>query len=78
MLDLFLCSDIEKIHDGIGDKAALFVQWIATFFGGFIIGFIKDWRLTLLLVGFTPFLVFSGALFALVYHPPPLPPSLSH
>ena len=62
-------SDIEKIHDGIGDKVALFVQWIATFFGGFIIGFVKEWRLTLLLVAFTPFLAICGAFFSVVSAP---------
>ena len=62
-----LFSDIEKIHDGIGDKAALFIQWIATFFGGFIVGFIRDWRLTLVLVAFTPFLALSGAFFSVVW-----------
>ena len=62
-----LCSDMEKILSGIGDKLALFVQWIAVFFGGFIIGFVRDWRLTLLLVAFTPFLAISGAVFAKVH-----------
>jgi ABC-type multidrug transport system fused ATPase/permease subunit len=61
-----LNDDIEKIHDGIGDKAALFIQWISTFFGGFIIGFVRDWRLTLLLTGFTPFLVVCGSIFSVI------------
>ena len=61
-----LCSDMEKILSGIGDKLALFIQWITVFFGGFIIGFVRDWRLTLLLVAFTPFLAISGAVFAKV------------
>ena len=59
-------SDIEKIHDGIGDKVALFIQWIATFFGGYAVGFSKDWRLTLILLGFTPFLAICGAAFSVV------------
>ena len=64
-----LCSDMEKILSGIGDKLALFVQWITAFFGGFIVGFWREWRLTLLLMGFTPFLAISGAVFAKVcYH----------
>ncbi|CAI8032918.1 ATP-dependent translocase ABCB1 [Geodia barretti] len=66
-----LNDDIEKIHDGIGDKAALFIQWISTFFGGFIIGFVRDWRLTLLLAGFAPFLVVCGSIFSVVYTWPP-------
>ena len=45
-----------KIHNGIGDKLSLFVQFMATFFGGFAVGFIKEWRITLVLLGFTPLL----------------------
>ena len=56
-----LHSDINKIHAGIGDKLAIFLQWITTFFAGFAIGFVRDWRLTLLLLGFTPFMAIAGA-----------------
>ena len=59
-------SDIDKIHDGIGDKIALLIQWIATFFGGFIVGFVREWRLTLLLLVFAPFLALGGAIMAKV------------
>lgn len=59
-------SDVDKIHDGIGDKIALLIQWIATFFGGFIVGFVREWRLTLLLLAFTPFLALGGAIMAKV------------
>ena len=62
-----ICSDIDKIHDGIGDKLAILVQWVVTFFAGFIIGFVRDWRLTLFLLGaVTPFLVVSAAAFSKV------------
>jgi len=53
-------SDVQKIHDGIGDKVALLLQWLATFVGGFVIGFVRDWRLTLLLMVFAPFLALGG------------------
>ncbi len=53
-------SDVDKIHDGIGDKVGLLIQWIATFVGGFVVAFITDWRLTLLLVAFTPLLAIAG------------------
>lgn len=49
-----------KIHAGIGDKVALLLQWLAVFVGGFVVGFIRDWRLTLVLLGFTPFLAIGG------------------
>ena len=57
---------MDKIHDGIGDKIALLIQWVSTFFGGFIVGFVRDWRLTLLLLAFTPFLALGGAVMAKV------------
>jgi len=59
---LIFSSDVDKIHDGIGDKVSLFIQWVATFVGGFIVAFIRDWRLTLLLVLFAPLLIIGGAL----------------
>ena len=61
-----LCSDIEKIHAGIGDKAALFLQWMSTFVAGFVVGFAKEWRLTLLILALTPFLAICGLIFTLV------------
>lgn len=57
---------MEKILNGIGDKLALFIQWIGVFVGGFVVAFVSEWRLTLLLLAFTPFLAFSGAVFAKV------------
>ena len=53
-------SDVDKIHDGIGDKVSLFIQWVSTFFGGFVVAFIRDWRLTLLLIVFAPLLMVGG------------------
>jgi len=45
---------------------SLFIQWISVFIGGFVIGFVREWRLTLLLVGFSPFLAISAAVFSKV------------
>ena len=57
---------MDKIHDGIGDKVGLLIQWIATFVGGFVVAFISEWRLTLFLLSFTPFLGIVGLLMARV------------
>ena len=62
----FLGSDVDKIHDGIGDKIGLFIQWIATFIGGFVVAFIEGWELTLLLLSFAPFLVIAGVMMSKV------------
>ena len=39
-----------------------FIQYVATFLGGFIIAFIKGWLLTLVLLSSLPPLVFAGSL----------------
>ena len=68
METLFSCthSGVSAIHKGIGDNFVNVIQWTSTFFVAFIVGFIKDWRLTLVLIGVTPLLFISGLLFAKV------------
>ena len=53
--------DMDKIHTGIGDKLSIFIQWTTSFVAGIVVGFIYDWRLTLLMLGTTPFLILSTA-----------------
>ena len=60
---------MDKIQDGIGDKLGLFFQQIATFFGGFIVGFIFGWELTLVILAVSPLLIVSGGLMAKVGRP---------
>ena len=38
----------------------LLIQWLATFVGGFVVAFITEWRLTLLLLVFAPLMVIAG------------------
>ena len=66
MIRALLFSDIDKIHTGIGDRLSVFFQWTTSFFAGIVIGFIYDWRLTLVMLAVTPFLVASGALYVVV------------
>ncbi|KAL5517017.1 hypothetical protein EMCRGX_G002482 [Ephydatia muelleri] len=40
-----LNDDLDKLHDGIGDKLSYLIQFIATFFGGLVISFLKSWKL---------------------------------
>uniref|UniRef100_A0A1X7TB27 ABC transmembrane type-1 domain-containing protein n=1 Tax=Amphimedon queenslandica TaxID=400682 RepID=A0A1X7TB27_AMPQE len=61
-----LNDDVDKIHDGIGDKLTILVQWVTTFFAGFVIGFIRGWELTLVLIAITPFMVMGAAVFSKV------------
>lgn len=57
-----MSEDINIIHDGIGDKIALLVQVLATFFGGIVIGFIYGWKLTLVILATSPLIAISLAL----------------
>lgn len=42
-----------------------FIQLVATFFGGFVIAFIKGWFLTLVMLSSIPALVISGAVMSI-------------
>ncbi|GAB1289407.1 Phosphatidylcholine translocator ABCB4 [Apodemus speciosus] len=57
-------TDISKISEGIGDKVGMFFQAIATFFAGFIVGFIRGWKLTLVIMAISPILGLSTAVWA--------------
>lgn len=43
---------------------AMFFQAVITFFTGFIVVCTKDWKLTLVMLAFSPVLGFSSALWA--------------
>ncbi|XP_066096531.1 phosphatidylcholine translocator ABCB4 isoform X3 [Saccopteryx bilineata] len=59
-----LTDDISKISEGIGDKVGMFFQAVATFFAGFIVGFIRGWKLTLVIMAISPILGLSAAVWA--------------
>lgn len=44
-----ITSDITQIQDGISEKVGLILAGAATFVAAFVIGFIKSWRMTLIL-----------------------------
>ncbi|XP_067418187.1 ATP-dependent translocase ABCB1-like [Emydura macquarii macquarii] len=60
-LNTRLTDDINTIHEGIGDKICIFVQFFATFLTGIIIGFINGWKLTLVILSVSPLLAASAA-----------------
>ncbi|XP_053528768.1 ATP-dependent translocase ABCB1 isoform X2 [Artibeus jamaicensis] len=65
-LNTRLVDDVSKINDGIGDKIGMFFQLTATFFTGFIVGFTRGWKLTLVILAISPVLGLSAALWAKV------------
>lgn len=61
-----MSGDTVLIQDAMGEKVGKFIQFASTFFGGFIIGFIKGWLLALVLCSCIPALVAAGGSMALI------------
>jgi ABC-type multidrug transport system fused ATPase/permease subunit len=64
--NFFFFSDVSKINEGIGDKIGMFFQAMATFFTGFIVGFTRGWKLTLVILAVSPVLGLSAGIWAKV------------
>ncbi|XP_068664909.1 ABC transporter B family member 9-like [Aristolochia californica] len=56
-----MSGDTILIQDALGEKVGKFVQLISTFFGGFVVAFLKGWLLSLVMLSCIPLLVISGA-----------------
>uniref|UniRef100_A0A8C3L6M8 ATP-binding cassette sub-family B member 5 n=1 Tax=Chrysolophus pictus TaxID=9089 RepID=A0A8C3L6M8_CHRPC len=65
-LNTRLTDDINTIHEGIGDKICIFVQFFSTFLTGIIIGFVHGWKLTLVILSVSPLLAASAAVWSTV------------
>ncbi|XP_078519721.1 ATP-dependent translocase ABCB1 [Lissotriton helveticus] len=63
-LNTRLTDDISKINEGIGDKLAMLFQSVATFITGFVIGFTKGWKLTLVILAVSPLMGLSAAIWS--------------
>ena len=59
-------SDIEKIQAGIGDKVVLFMQGLTNFLAGFIIGYVVNWKLALVVSVMLPSILVIAAAIAKV------------
>ncbi|CAF4933769.1 unnamed protein product [Rotaria sp. Silwood1] len=58
-LNSLLTDNINQIRDGIGDKLCTLINKLATVISSVIIGFVKGWKLTLVLLSIVPVLVVS-------------------
>ncbi|SCZ98574.1 BZ3500_MvSof-1268-A1-R1_Chr3-1g05473 [Microbotryum saponariae] len=54
-------TDTHLIQEGISDKISITVMFLATFFTGFIVAFVRNWRLALVLSTIIPAIAVSGA-----------------
>ncbi|XP_029129242.1 ABC transporter B family member 11 isoform X2 [Cajanus cajan] len=60
-----MSGDTVLIQNAMGEKVARFIQFLATFVGGFVIAFIKGWLLTVVMISCIPPLVLCGAMISL-------------
>ncbi|XP_037496302.1 ABC transporter B family member 11 isoform X2 [Jatropha curcas] len=61
-----MSGDTVLIQDAMGEKVGKFLQLMATFIGGFLIAFIKGWKLTLVMLAAIPLLVAAGATVSII------------
>ncbi|TMS11608.1 Bile salt export pump [Larimichthys crocea] len=64
-LNTRMSDDINKINDAIADQVAIFLQRFTTFVCGFCVGFVKGWKLTLVIVAASPLIGIGTGLMAL-------------
>ncbi|XP_032895781.1 ATP-dependent translocase ABCB1-like [Amblyraja radiata] len=59
-----LTDDISKINDGIGDKIGILIQSLSSFVAGLVVGFIKGWKLALVILAMSPIMGICTAIWA--------------
>ncbi|KAM3929583.1 ATP-dependent translocase ABCB1 [Leptodactylus fuscus] len=63
-LNTRLTDDVQKINEGIGDKISMLIQSLTTFLTGIILGFVRGWKLTLVILAISPVMGLSAAIWA--------------
>ncbi|WFD29720.1 ABC-type xenobiotic transporter [Malassezia sp. CBS 17886] len=53
-------SDIQLIQDGISDKLPLMVSFLSTFITGFIVAYVRNWKLALVMTSILPVIVLTA------------------
>ncbi|XAR66653.1 Xenobiotic-transporting ATPase [Bertholletia excelsa] len=61
-----MSGDTILIQDAMGEKVGKFIQLTSTFFGGFVIAFIRGWLLALVLLSCIPAMVIAGGAMAMI------------
>ncbi|KAL4326632.1 hypothetical protein AHAS_Ahas13G0019500 [Arachis hypogaea] len=62
-----IASDVAQIQEVMGEKMAHFVHHIFTFICGYIVGFRRSWRVSLVVFSVTPLTMFCGIVYKAIY-----------
>ncbi|XP_073366992.1 ABC transporter B family member 4 isoform X2 [Aegilops tauschii subsp. strangulata] len=57
-----MSGDTFLIQDAIGEKVGKIIQLLSTFFGGFVVAFVRGWLLTLVMLSSIPPVAVAGAI----------------
>ena len=66
-LNTRLNDDVNKVHHGIGDKVGSTLQFLAGCLTGIILGLIRGWKLTLIILSVSPVLFICAVITTRVY-----------
>uniref|UniRef100_A0A8C2I501 Bile salt export pump n=1 Tax=Cyprinus carpio TaxID=7962 RepID=A0A8C2I501_CYPCA len=61
-LNTRMSDDINMINDAIADQVGIFIQRFTTFVCGFLMGFARGWKLTLVIISVSPLIGFVAKL----------------
>ncbi|XP_062972497.1 bile salt export pump [Elgaria multicarinata webbii] len=64
-LNTRISDDVNKINDAIADQVAIFIQRFTTFVCGFLLGFARGWKLTLVIIAVSPLIGVGAAIMGL-------------
>ncbi|KAL9327339.1 hypothetical protein ACSQ67_007984 [Phaseolus vulgaris] len=61
-----ITTDIIVVQDALSEKVGNFMHYISRFIGGFIIGFVRVWQISLVTLAIVPLIAIAGGLYAYV------------
>ncbi|KAB2610990.1 ABC transporter B family member 19-like [Pyrus ussuriensis x Pyrus communis] len=62
-----ISSDVAQIQEVMGEKMAHFVHHICTFICGYTVGFLRSWKISLVVFSVIPLMMFCGIAYKAVY-----------
>ncbi|ESW28406.1 hypothetical protein PHAVU_003G283900 [Phaseolus vulgaris] len=61
-----ITTDIIVVQDALSEKVGNFMHYISRFIGGFVIGFVRVWQISLVTLAIVPLIAIAGGLYAYV------------
>ncbi|XP_038899329.1 ABC transporter B family member 19-like [Benincasa hispida] len=62
-----ISSDVAHIQEVMGEKMAHFIHHIFTFICGYVVGFLRSWKVSLVVFSVTPLMMFCGIAYKAIY-----------